>query len=74
MRWEYATVEFVAAGFENPGLNETYRATMNQYGADGWELVSAVTYSSPLAKGAEAVVLFFRRPLPADTGAAPPAG
>lgn len=62
MRWEYATVEFVAAGFEAAQLNEDYRATMNRYGADGWELVTAVSYVSPTAQS-DAVILFFKRAL-----------
>jgi hypothetical protein len=62
MRWEYTTVEFVAAGFEDPRGNENYRNTLNQYGSEGWELVNAVSYQSPTA-GADAVILFFRRPL-----------
>ena len=65
MRWEYATVEFVAAGFEDAGVNENYRAVMNQYGADGWELTGTATYRSPAAGGTDAIILFFRRPLEA---------
>ncbi|OWK43463.1 DUF4177 domain-containing protein [Fimbriiglobus ruber] len=61
MKWEYVTVEFVATGFERPEVNEDYRGTMNRFGAEGWELVSAVTYHSPTAEG-DAVILFFKRP------------
>ena len=63
MRWEYETVEFVASGFEDDTKYAGYRATLNKYGAEGWELVSAVTYHSPMA-GSDAVILFFKRPLP----------
>lgn len=63
MRWEYCTVEFVAVGFENPEMNEDYRLTMNRFGAEGWELVSVVSYQSQTAQG-DAVILYFKRPLP----------
>lgn len=64
MIWEYVTVEFVAAGFERPELNDDYRATMNRMGADGWELVTATGYTSPTAGVGDAVILFFKRPAP----------
>ena len=60
MRWEYTTVQLVAAGFEHDAKYDDYMATMQQYGAEGWELVSAVTYRSPLARE-DAVILFFKR-------------
>jgi hypothetical protein len=59
-RWEYTTVQMVAAGFEDPDENETYHTFLNQYGEEGWELVSAVSFPGKLV-AAQLIVLFFKR-------------
>jgi len=62
-KWDYTTVQMVAAGFEDPSGNENYQSLLNEYGQQGWELVSAVTYPGRVVAG-DIVVLFFKRPLP----------
>jgi hypothetical protein len=59
-RWEYTTVQMVAAGFEDPDENDNYHTIMNQFGEQGWELVSAVSYPGKMVQ-AHIVVLFFKR-------------
>ncbi len=60
-RWEYATVQVVAAGFEDPAGNENYNAILNEYGDQGWELVGTAAYTGRVVAG-QVVVLFFKRP------------
>jgi hypothetical protein len=60
-RWEYVTIQVVAAGFEDPSGNENYHAILNEYGQQGWELVSVVRYTGRVVTG-EILVLFFKRP------------
>jgi hypothetical protein len=67
MIWEYTTLQIVASGFEDSATNDTYNGIINQYGADGWELVSTEKYLSPMA-GGEVIVLFFKRPSSARPG------
>ena len=62
-RWEYTTIQVVAAGFEDPGGNENYTAILNEYGEQGWELVASAGYAGRVVAG-QVVVLFFKRPLP----------
>jgi hypothetical protein len=54
-------VQVVAAGFEDPSGNENYHAILNEYGQQGWELVSTVRYTGRAIAG-EILVLFFKRP------------
>lgn len=67
MIWEYTTLQIVATGFEDSATNDTYTGIMNQFGADGWELVSTEKYLSPMA-GGDVIVLFFKRPGPGMPG------
>lgn len=61
MAWEYTTVQLVATGFDDPNQTENYQRVLTEYGAEGWELVSAVGYNSGLVAG-QIIVLFFKRP------------
>ncbi len=61
-RWEYTTIQVVASGFEDADQTEQYQTILNQYGSDGWELVSAAPFVSALVAG-QVVVLIFKRPL-----------
>jgi len=61
MKWEYVTLPMVAAGFEDPDEIDNYQTILNQYGAQGWELVSAVAYPGKAIAG-EIIVLIFKRP------------
>jgi hypothetical protein len=63
MVWEYTTVQLVARGFEEADQNDGYQQLLAEYGLNGWELVSAVSFPSGQIAG-QIVVLFFKRPLP----------
>lgn len=41
VQWEYKTLEFTTTGFSGGILNiNEFNNTLNNYGNDGWELVS----------------------------------
>ena len=61
-RWEYTTLQVVAAGFEDEDENANYQSIVNEYGSDGWELVSAVSYPGQMVAGS-IIVMFFKRVL-----------
>ena len=63
--WEYTTLQLVAGGFEDGPTADNYTSILNQYGGDGWEMISSERYLSPLA-GGEVVILFFKRPAQAS--------
>ena len=50
-QWEFRVVSFPQG---------QYTAMLNQYGADGWELVQVV----PAPGGGDQVVAYLKRPLP----------
>lgn len=58
--WEYTTLQLVVGGFEDGATADNYTLILNQYGADGWELISTEKYLSPLA-GGDVLILFFKR-------------
>ncbi|MCZ2344066.1 MAG: DUF4177 domain-containing protein [Bacteroidales bacterium] len=58
--WEYTTLQLVVGGFEDGATADNYTLILNQYGVDGWELVSTEKYLSPLA-GGDVLILFFKR-------------
>lgn len=62
-RWEYTTLQVVAGGFEDEDEAANYQSILNQYGAQGWELVSSTCYPGRVVEGT-VMVLFFKRPLP----------
>lgn len=64
MTWEYTTLQLVATGFEDGDQNDNYQKILGEYGLNGYELVSAVSYNSAIMAG-QVVVLFFKRPLAA---------
>ena len=65
MTWEYTTLQLVATGFEDADKLDNYQQILAEYGQNGYELVSAVAYTSAVVRGGQIVVLFFKRPLPA---------
>lgn len=67
MTWEYTTLQLVATGFEDADKLENYQQILAEYGQTGWELVSAVAYTSALVRG-QIMVLFFKRPLTPGEG------
>lgn len=41
IQWEYRTLEFETTGFAGGLLDvRDFNSTLNEYGSDGWELVS----------------------------------
>jgi hypothetical protein len=62
MTWEYTTIQLVATGFEDGDKLDNYQRILAEYGLNGWELVSAVSYNSAVVTG-HIMVLFFKRPL-----------
>lgn len=70
-RWEYLTVEIDIRGFWGPKPNYgEIAAAFNEYGAQGWELVSALDLAG--AEGTSSkIVAFFKRPAAAPSGPPP---
>ena len=63
MKWEYKTVKLKVAGFWGVGLDpEKADEFINQFGQEGWELVSAFDLSEGAGISKE-VILIFKRPL-----------
>lgn len=60
-RWEYTSLPVVAAGFEDADEISNYQTILNQYGDQGWELVSTVSYPSRTTN-VDIVVFVFKRP------------
>ena len=63
VKWEYLTVALgVSAGFLGSQFNgEAVNAELNQKGAEGWELVSAVD-TNGYHGASDRIVLIFKRP------------
>lgn len=63
MKWEYKTVKFSVASFWNGVQIDTDQADsfINEFGGDGWELVSAFDLNEGYGASKE-VVLIFKRP------------
>ena len=61
-RWEYTTLQVVASGFEDEEENANYQSILNEYGGEGWELVSTASYPGQVVAGT-IIVMFFKRVL-----------
>lgn len=59
-RWEYITLQVVASGFEDEDENANYHLILNEYGGEGWELVSTASYPGQVIAGT-IIVMFFKR-------------
>jgi hypothetical protein len=61
-RWEYFTVKLKPGGFFGGKVDtDEMHATLNSFGAEGWELVSA--FDTSYAQGtSREIVLIFKRP------------
>jgi hypothetical protein len=64
MNWEYKTVKLkVSDIWGNVGMNpEKADEFINQFGLQGWELVSVIDLNQSMGQSKE-VVIFFKRPL-----------
>ena len=63
MKWEYKTVKIEAKYFDKPA-EELFQVdiALNQFGSDGWELVSSLDTNENQGQSKE-IILFFKRPL-----------
>ena len=61
-RWEYVTLQVVASGFEDEEENANYHSILNEYGTEGWELISTASYPGQVVAGT-IIVMFFKRVL-----------
>ncbi|NJM54235.1 MAG: DUF4177 domain-containing protein [Blastocatellia bacterium] len=63
MKWEYKTVKMVVSSFWSGVDLDTEKADefINQFGKEGWELVSAFDLNEGYGSSKE-VVLIFKRP------------
>lgn len=68
-KWEYMNIaiskpkdKWVVDGKEVEGANVTRTAILNQYGAEGWELVSVTAWQGPSGSGH---TYYFKRPVEA---------
>jgi Domain of unknown function (DUF4177) len=63
MNWEYKTIKIAVPHFEQ-SLEELFEIdiALNQFGSDGWELVSSFDTNEFHGKSKE-IILIFKRPL-----------
>ncbi len=68
-KWEYINIaiskpkdKWVVDGKEVEGPNVTRASILNQYGAEGWELVSVTSWQGPSGSGH---TYYFKRPVEA---------
>ena len=60
-QWEYRTVLIDVSGWISPTVDpESMTASLNEHGADGWELVSAFDLNRGHGRSSEIVALFKR--------------
>jgi hypothetical protein len=62
-KWQYITTQFITRGLGDDSGAGDLEAAMNQYGADGWELVSTTVYHNKEAEQ-DVLLIVFKRPLP----------
>jgi hypothetical protein len=61
VQWEYKTVKFKTGGFLGGILEEQeFDRELNQYGEQGWELVSCFDTSQSQGASREVIVVFKR--------------
>jgi hypothetical protein len=61
-QWEYTTFKYKTGGFLGGKIDsEEFESELNQYGSDGWELVSC--FDTAMSQGAsrDIIVIFKRR-------------
>lgn len=62
-KWQYITAQFITRGLGDDSGAGDLETAMNQYGADGWELVSTTVYHNKEAEQ-DVLLIVFKRPLP----------
>lgn len=62
MKWQYTTAQFITRGLGDDAGAADLEAAMNQFGSDGWELVSSTVYHNVEAEQ-DVVLLVFKRPV-----------
>jgi len=61
-RWEYKTIKYKTGGFLGGKIDpEEFEVELNQYGSEGWELVSCFDTSMGQGASRDVVVVFKRR-------------
>lgn len=63
-RWEYRTETTAVEGTVNRNMDEMTNDWLNQFGAEGWELVSITTLNVGNGLTSRRAWLVFKRPLP----------
>jgi hypothetical protein len=61
-RWQYTTAQFITRGLGDDSGAGDFEATLNQLGADGWELVSSTVYQNVEAEQ-DVLLLVFKKPV-----------
>lgn len=62
MKWQYTTAQFITRGLGDDSGATDLETALNQFGADGWELVSSTLYHNHEA-GQDVILFVFKRPL-----------
>jgi hypothetical protein len=60
-KWQYTTAQFITRGLGDESGAGDLEAAMNQFGADGWELVTYTVYHNAEA-AQDVLLLVFKRP------------
>ncbi|RCX21460.1 uncharacterized protein DUF4177 [Fontibacillus phaseoli] len=61
-QWEYKTIKYKTGGFLGGKVDaEEFEAELNQYGLDGWELVSCFDTSISQGQSRDVIVIFKRK-------------
>ncbi|AJS60008.1 DUF4177 domain-containing protein [Paenibacillus sp. IHBB 10380] len=63
-QWEYKTIKYKTIGFLGGKVDEEqFEEDLNQYGFDGWELVSCFDTSNMQGQTVEVIIVFKRKAL-----------
>lgn len=63
-QWEYKTIKYKTIGFLGGKVDEEqFEETLNQYGFDGWELVSCFDTSNSQGQSSDVIIVFKRKAL-----------
>lgn len=64
IQWEYKTIEFEAKGFVGGILDiSTFNESLNNFGRDGWELVSCFDTNQAYGASRKVIAVFKRQKL-----------
>ncbi len=59
-KWQYTTAQFITHGLGNDSGASDLESALNQFGDDGWELVSSTVYHNTEAEK-DVLLLVFKR-------------